>query len=368
MSDRAELLALKQLLMLEALELSAIPDRSDIWSLLWCDFKHRLARAEASGSIDHAEYVSEVAFNVLTRLSAEKLVKSAELETLRGRLISPRRYDALIVTPLEVEQTAVQAAIEALLGSAPKPFGHRGIDIREWDFRSRDGRSRRLGLCKVGRARNIPMAIHCNLLFRDFNVSLPILIGMSGGRQAEVELGHVVAASSVLDYEGGTAMLDSDGREKVLPDYQLENVKPPFIGWIEGLEYELGTLDNARQNAIAKLHDLGFTIPPTAANPFRFHFGLIATGDTVRRDSVKMEQLASHVSRKLYAVEMEALGFLSACEGAGLRWAIFRGIADYGDINKTKDWQPVASLNAGLVAMTWLLRRVDFSELPVAIN
>ena len=362
MSDKSDLFALKQLLKLEALDLSSIPDRVDIWSLLWSDFNHRLARIEASGSIDHTEYLSELASNVLTLLSAQKLVKSAELDALSAKLAIRRRYDALIVTPLEVELFAVQVGIDRVLGRAPEIFRHKGLEIREWQFNSSEGCSRRLGLCKVGRARNIPMAVHCNRLFGDFDVSIAVLVGMSGGRPTEVQLGHVVAASSILDYEGGTAMLDDNGHEKILPEYQLESVKPPVLAWLEGLGYALGNLEEARKHSIEHLREQGFTIPTEAADPFKFHFGLIATGDTVRRDSVKMDQLADHVNRKLYAVEMEALGFLSACEGAGLRWAIFRGIADYGDINKTKEWQPVASLNAGLVAVTWLQRRVDFSE------
>jgi len=363
MSSLSDLGALEALLKRE-IDLASQPDRIDVWTLLWSDYKHRLAQTSAELHQHRREYISALSTTLMTRLTAEKLISVFELAELQARLSLRKRYDVLIVTPLEVERNAARVAIDAYLDLTPTEFLFRGIPILEWQLRLRDGLQYRLGLCKVGKARNVRMAVFCDRLFAGLDVGMCMLVGMAGGLPSEVKLGDVVAASTVLDYEGGSVVLGADGKEEHLPEILEENVKFPLDNWLEGLDPNLHNLEAIRNRAIDILRRAKWTIPPGAEKDFKYNLGVVATGEKVRRDSMKVAELSKEVDRKVYAVEMEAFGFAHACEAARVPWAVFRGIADYQDMSKTKEWQPIASLNAALTAMVWLVERVNYSALP----
>ncbi|KAL2808460.1 nucleoside phosphorylase domain-containing protein [Aspergillus granulosus] len=78
------------------------------------------------------------------------------------------------------------------------------------------------------------------------------------------------------------------------------------------------------------------------------HYGLIASGDQVMKDSEARDRLAEQ--HGILCFEMEASGLMNE-----LPTLVIRGICDYGDSHKQKEWQGYAALTAAAYARILLL-------------
>ncbi|OJI99831.1 hypothetical protein ASPVEDRAFT_127771, partial [Aspergillus versicolor CBS 583.65] len=85
------------------------------------------------------------------------------------------------------------------------------------------------------------------------------------------------------------------------------------------------------------------------------HYGLIASGDQVMKDAKTRDSIADELD--ILCFEMEAAGIMDE-----LPSLVIRGICDYCDSHKHKEWQPYAALTAAAYAKTLL------STVPVTIN
>jgi nucleoside phosphorylase len=94
--------------------------------------------------------------------------------------------------------------------------------------------------------------------------------------------------------------------------------------------------------------------PPRTTNTPHTHYGLIASGDQVIKDSETRDRLAQQ--HGILCFEMEAAGLMD-----GLPTLVIRGICDYCDSHKQKEWQGYAALTAAAYAK-WLL-----SAMPVSL-
>ncbi|KAF3922569.1 hypothetical protein ABW21_db0208792 [Orbilia brochopaga] len=74
-------------------------------------------------------------------------------------------------------------------------------------------------------------------------------------------------------------------------------------------------------------------------NPI-IHYGIIASGDSVIKTAVKRDELSRDLNAK--CIEMEGAGTMAAFSSC----LVVRGICDYADTHKNKDWQPYAALTA----------------------
>lgn len=64
---------------------------------------------------------------------------------------------------------------------------------------------------------------------------------------------------------------------------------------------------------------------------------------------------------RIYALEMEGAGFAATCHHVGIDWAVVRGVADRGEEQRSKAWQPVATAAAAgfvgsFLASAWTTR------------
>ncbi|KAK6500102.1 hypothetical protein TWF481_010459 [Arthrobotrys musiformis] len=73
------------------------------------------------------------------------------------------------------------------------------------------------------------------------------------------------------------------------------------------------------------------------------HFGIIASGNQVMKDGVIRDEIGS--ASGAICFEMEAAGLMN-----DFPCAVIRGISDYADSHKNKDWQPYAALTAAAYA------------------
>lgn len=70
------------------------------------------------------------------------------------------------------------------------------------------------------------------------------------------------------------------------------------------------------------------------------HYGTIASGDQVIKDAIKRDEISQRFGGVL-CFEMEAAGLVNR-----FPCLVVRGICDYCDSHKNKDWQPFAAAAA----------------------
>ncbi|KAK2590661.1 hypothetical protein QQS21_011661 [Conoideocrella luteorostrata] len=81
------------------------------------------------------------------------------------------------------------------------------------------------------------------------------------------------------------------------------------------------------------------------------HYGMIASADTLMKDAKIRDRLAAE--KNVLCFEMEAAGLMNI-----LPCLVIRGICDYSDTHKNKDWQGYAAMTAAAYAKD-LLRRIS---------
>ncbi|KAF4169459.1 hypothetical protein CNMCM6936_008151 [Aspergillus lentulus] len=100
-------------------------------------------------------------------------------------------------------------------------------------------------------------------------------------------------------------------------------------------------------------------LPRTPDTP-HIHYGLIASGDQVMKDSEARDRLAHQ--HGILCFEMEAAGLMD-----GLPTLVIRGICDYCDSHKQKEWQGYAALTAAAYAK-WLLSAMPVSLMTLSLT
>ncbi|KAL2836885.1 nucleoside phosphorylase domain-containing protein [Aspergillus pseudoustus] len=77
----------------------------------------------------------------------------------------------------------------------------------------------------------------------------------------------------------------------------------------------------------------------------QIHYGLIASGNQVVKDGVFRDQINRHLGGKVLCFEMESAGLMNE-----FRCVVVRGICDYADSHKNKQWQEHAAMVAAATA------------------
>lgn len=82
----------------------------------------------------------------------------------------------------------------------------------------------------------------------------------------------------------------------------------------------------------------------------RIHYGLIASGNQVIKDATFRDEINTRLGGNVLCFEMEAAGLMN-----GFPCIVIRGICDYADSHKNKDWQEHAAAVAAAFAKELLL-------------
>ncbi|KAK6536048.1 hypothetical protein TWF281_000294 [Arthrobotrys megalospora] len=88
--------------------------------------------------------------------------------------------------------------------------------------------------------------------------------------------------------------------------------------------------------------------------------GHIASGDTVMRSSEHRDAIAKSHQEEIIAFEMEGAGAFDEAPSI-----VIKGICDYADSHKNKEWQPFAAATAAAAAKA-VLERYPLSDIPAA--
>lgn len=203
----------------------------------------------------------------------------------------------------------------------------------------------------VGEPKNNPCAAATVRFLSRFSVDVCLLVGISAGLRDKVKLGDAIVANEILYYEG-------ERREPGGPLKRTDRAYPP-----RAIKSDLQLYDANDWSFYARLREslLSLDQQRLPRSDFtldfhpRQHFSFIASGEDLIADGSLVEMRADYDER-IRGAEMEGFGFATACAShvPPVPWAVFRGVADFGDRDKRDDWHFVASLSAGLMALDFL--------------
>lgn len=256
--------------------------------------------------------------------------------------------DVLVITPLVKEQIPALVAF----GIDHKVDPERNIDGRRIFFAKvdRPDGPLNIALAAIARPRNVPAAIGTLDLIAALAPSEAVIMaGIGGGLETKVKLGDIAYGSMVIDIAGGREEVDGT---KPRP----EPFRPP-IPIARHLDYfmpEAGPWRKSKIELSQNLRELGFLIPPEEtleAAELKDEEGIIVAGEKLMADG-KLQDYLKH-DQRIISCDMEGSGFAQACHDRK-QWLIFRGISDYGDPDKTNEWQAFAAGAASLTVREFL--------------
>lgn len=171
----------------------------------------------------------------------------------------------------------------------------------------------------------VAAAITATLLAETFGVSQVWFTGVAGGLGADVRVGDVVVAESLIQHDMDASPLFP---RHELPGLGRSRLHPPpeLTRWVH--DGVAGALLGVQQHV--PLHALGLSQP-------RVHRGLIASGDQFVASAEDADTLRHHLPDVL-AVEMEGAAVAQVCDAFGLPFAVVRTISDRADASAHLDF------------------------------
>ncbi|KAK3990696.1 ankyrin repeat-containing domain protein [Cladorrhinum sp. PSN332] len=144
-------------------------------------------------------------------------------------------------------------------------------------------------------------------------------------------------------FEGGVGEVVGREIERILADKKISNRVRERFTRPEAKEDKLFRSDVAHTAAGCPCEDAavdGVYVVQREARSMPFvHFGLVASGSSLMKDPVLRDDYAQKVGALCF--EMEAAGIMNR-----LPCLVIRGICDYSDSHKNKEWQPYAAMAA----------------------
>jgi len=222
-----------------------------------------------------------------------------------------------------MERLAILGALheeiaDLLAAMDPGAAVHR-IAMRDFHVGTLWGTPCVIALSRIGK---VAAAATASIVIREFQVSRVIFTGLAGGLRADVDVGDVVVAHSLMQH-------DMDAR----PLFGQHEV--PLLGRMcfesdAGLSKLLqdGAEDFVRGRGTAD-HMAGGVAGAVRAQP-RVHAGLIATGDVFVSRAEEAQALRRRLPDAL-CVEMEGAAMAQVCYEFGIPFAVMRVISDRAD-------------------------------------
>ncbi|KAK6341527.1 hypothetical protein TWF696_008599 [Orbilia brochopaga] len=213
-------------------------------------------------------------------------------------------------------------------------------------------------------------------LVRTFpSIRLGMMVGIGGGvpSMADIRLGDVVVGTRVMQYDLGKIVQDGQIRRTAIPktphqlfgtavsvlraEHELKSSRIPAILREKMGEYPEFGRPRLMDRLYAATYEHAYMAPDCgkcdktkllprrirASDDPSIHYGVIASGNQVMRSGT----MRDNVARQLDAIcfEMEAAGLMDI-----LPCLPIRGICDYSDSHKNKEWQKYAAATAAAYA------------------
>ncbi|KAL2816209.1 hypothetical protein BDW59DRAFT_153445 [Aspergillus cavernicola] len=290
-----------------------------------------------------------------------------------------RDYTVAWICALPLEMTAAKAMLDNVHQQLPQP----ATDPNAYTLGSINGHNVAIA-CLPSGVYGVTSAatVIANMLSTFPSLRFGLMVGIGGGvpgKHADIRLGDVVVSSSVVQYDCGKTLtngrfqrtgvlnkpptslltvvsqLRSNSLRGGLPIQQitrtaleqLDQFARPTNDWLFDLTYDHP--DGSPDCSLCDVTQLVTRERRTTEEPF-VHYGLIASGNQVMKDARTRDSIAQESG--IICFEMEAAGLMDQ-----LACLVIRGICDYCDSHKHKEWQGYAALTAASYART-LLREV----------
>lgn len=312
--------------------------------------------------------------------------------TLHVRPVDHRGYSIGWICALPKEMTAATAMLDELHENLPQPSS----DQNNYSL-GRIGKHNVVIAClprgEIGSNSATSVAVQMRTTFSSIRVGL--MVGIGGGvpsAEHDVRLGDLVVGipdksrGGVVQYDLGRATQDN----KWVPFGSLNSPHPLLKTAISKLVSIHQIHGNKIQETLAEmirrypklvpqftrqaaLIDILYEAEPDDSENFidwvevrrpprppdklnQVHFGLIASGNQVMKSGRRRDQISKDLGGVL-CFEMEAAGLMN-----DFPCVVIRGICDYADAHKNKDWQEYAAAVAAAYAKEVIM------TLPIAIT
>lgn len=239
------------------------------------------------------------------------------------------------------------------------------------------------GLIGTNSAASVAMQMHRS--FR--SLKFVLMVGIGGGvpsQDHDIRLGDVVigqpgnGCGGVIQYDFGKSRPDRFERTGFL------NAPPTaLLSGVSMIRTQGGVGDKMLETYLAGVDIMDkFARPPAAEDvvykttdndihlqvkrmqrsegDIQIHYGTIASGNQVMRDAVQRDRVSQEPGGVL-CFEMEAAGLMN-----NFPCLVIRGICDYADSHKTKNWQPFAAAIAAAYAKHLLSVLPEVEEVPAS--
>ncbi|KAJ5690411.1 purine and uridine phosphorylase [Penicillium macrosclerotiorum] len=297
--------------------------------------------------------------------------------------LDPTRYTVVWFAPLEIEARAAACLFDR------RHEGHFPLGPGDdYVFQAGDigGHNVVIATFPAGQEYGTSSAAALASQVKSFfpNIWLGVLVGVAAGLPnfeenppRDIRLGDVLVALPVGDrpaivpYDLGKETGDS-GFHLLRSGFVLANTKAILrsaIGAIKADEPDsVNTFRPYYESMMQKRHANGTFIDPGQERDYyymhgrplvrpkrpvsqrtRVWYGSIGSGDTLMKSSQKRREIADRYG--VIGLEMEAAGILNH-----IPVAVIRGVCDYGDENKNKEWQPYAAAMAASYTKAVLAR------------
>jgi nucleoside phosphorylase len=306
---------------------------------------------------------------------------------MNGSPLSHSDYTVSCICPMGVELAPVEAMLDKIHPSLPTDRGQNSYTLGQIGGHN-------IVIAVMPEIGNDCAATVATQLLNDFpSIRFGLLVGIGGGvpdeeeEDNDIRLGDIVVSkptatfSGVVQYDRGKFSTDGFERTRALekppailratverlaaqhrregsriPRYLSEMVKR-FPKMEEEYIYP-GAAHDQLFKAIYPHHggqtcrtcDTGQLVKRKIRhnNDPKIHYGTIGSANAVIKDSAKREQLRK--TFKFLCVEMEAAGLMET-----FPCLVIRGICDYSDSHKNKQWQPYAAATAAAYMKELLL-------------
>ncbi len=186
--------------------------------------------------------------------------------------------------------------------------------------------------CGIGKVNS---AFAATVLCEKFGVKQIIFSGIAGGIDPSLQVGDVVIADSLIQYDYGRWQ-----QGKIMP---YRPGIPPIIPSSDDIAYLL--TDHLRERIAAAIKDV--PLPPWQGCTTHWRFGKILTGDVFLNDSAQRAKLFTQFGAQ--AIEMEGAAIAQIAEKFGAAPIIIRALSDLAGDDSHLDFKTFAQ-HAALMA------------------
>ncbi len=257
---------------------------------------------------------------------------------LHASVSEARDVDVLLLTVKPRELEACLSAFDVPAGTPPVALGSTGVC--GWPL-EREGRT--WMICMVGTAGNVQTAVLVGVLSKVLKPKLAVLVGMAAG-VPDLQLGDVVVAEEVLEYEF----------QRMTSSSMVLQPRPytPNATLVQNVPLLKSTRPQwsrrcRRLGEVAELRGQELKLAPKDYEDWypEVVIGVILAGNKLLENG-SLPKLKKMYHDRVRAAEMEGAGFAAACQSEGWPWLVFRGVADYGQADRVKEWQFPATFAA----------------------